>query len=219
MIHACNKRLWYVKDYLIPSMIEQGIKEDNIILWLDRENLGNLESCVRSFESVSDTNDGIWHLQDDIILGSNFKEKTEKLNTGLVCGFCCEYDQNVNNSGEVRVIDMWYSFPCIRIPNVYALEFSKWFRQNENSNFEVKYLADKKKNDDLLFRYWLERNFINDKVLCVRPNLVDHIDYLIGGSTVNRQRGETIIRSDCFDEPELIEELKLKISVDNCINV
>ena len=30
MIHTCEARLWYVEEYLIPSMLKQGIKEDDI---------------------------------------------------------------------------------------------------------------------------------------------------------------------------------------------
>jgi len=35
MIHSCNSRLWYVEQYLIPSMIKQNIPREDIILFND----------------------------------------------------------------------------------------------------------------------------------------------------------------------------------------
>ena len=32
LIHASPGRMWYVTDYLIPSMVEQGIDRDNIVV-------------------------------------------------------------------------------------------------------------------------------------------------------------------------------------------
>ena len=42
-------------------------------------------------------------------------------------------------------------------------------------------------------------------------NLIDHIDYLIGGSIVNKERQVTITSAAYFQEPELIEQLKDKL--------
>lgn len=208
MIHTCNSREWYVTKYLIPSMLDQGIKRTDIIVWYDINNDGCLESCMRSFAMTEEFDcDGVWHLQDDVIISSNFKKRTEELDTGIVCGFCCEYDKTRKNNGIVRVVDMWFSFPCIRIPNKIASDCSKWFYKNVETNFEIKYIANKKKNDDLLFRYFLERYYINENVILVNPNLVDHIDYLIGGSKVNKQR-DKIIRSYYWEENYLVENLK-----------
>ena len=49
LIHTCLQRHWYVKDYLIPSMIAQGIPDEEIQVWLDSERKGNLASCIESF--------------------------------------------------------------------------------------------------------------------------------------------------------------------------
>lgn len=218
MIHTYTKRLWYVKEYLLPSMYEQGIKEEDIIVWNDYSGKGNLISCIESFMSVPNDDDGIWHLQDDIIICRDFKKRTEELDTGIVCGFCCEYDPDVNSAGVVRIINMWWSFPCIRIPNKYAREFAEWFEARKDNDFEIIHLAKKNKNDDLLFRYWLERNYITERAICVKPNLVDHIDYLIGGTSINHHRGDKIIKSPCFEDIDLVYALKEKLEERNDIH-
>lgn len=209
MIHACNSREWYVNQYLIPSMLEQGINRSDIILHLDFDNRGCLDSCMRSFAVTESYDcDGIWHLQDDIIICSDFKKRTEELDSGLVCGFCCEYDAKQDIKGVVALIDMWYSFPCIRIPNKFAYECARWYyTELEKGNAEIEYFARKNKNDDLIFKAFLERHYIEEHAILVTPNLVDHVDYLIGGSTVNKQRGK-IVKSKYFTEPELVEKLK-----------
>ena len=38
MIHCCPKRIWYVEEYLIPSMLRQGIDRENIIVWKNNKN-------------------------------------------------------------------------------------------------------------------------------------------------------------------------------------
>ncbi len=42
MIHACPAREWYVTDFLVPSLIDQGISENEISVWVDRDGRGNL---------------------------------------------------------------------------------------------------------------------------------------------------------------------------------
>ena len=48
MIHTCNKREWYVYDFLIPSLIKQGISKDEIKVWHDYKRIGNLQSFIES---------------------------------------------------------------------------------------------------------------------------------------------------------------------------
>ena len=51
LIHACNKRFWYVKEYLIPSMMLQGIPAENIFVYRDyneqtlRQGMQDKEQC------------------------------------------------------------------------------------------------------------------------------------------------------------------------------
>lgn len=217
MIHACNNREWYVNQYLIPSMLKQGIKREDIILHLDINNKGNLESCMSSFRTIKDFDmqeDGIWHIQDDVIISSEFKKRTEELDSGLVCGFCCDYDFKKQYTGVVRVVDMWYSFPCIRIPNKLAVECAEWYYNGLTHPTEVKYFTRNNKNDDLLFKAFLERFYMKENVILVTPNLVDHVDWLIGGSIINKQR-DKIIRALYWEEPELVTELERQLKENN----
>ena len=48
MIHSCNQREWYVDNFLIPSMIAQGISEDDIYKYNDTRKDGNLLAFVKS---------------------------------------------------------------------------------------------------------------------------------------------------------------------------
>ena len=217
MIHACNNREWYVNQYLIPSMLKQGIKREDIILHLDINNKGNLESCMSSFRIAKDFDmqeDGIWHIQDDVIISSEFRKRTEELDSGLVCGFCCDYDSNKQHTGVVRIVDMWYSFPCIRIPNKLAVECAEWYYTGLTHPTEIKYFARNNKNDDLLFKAFLERFYMKENVILVTPNLVDHVDWLIGGSIINKQR-DKIIRALYWEESELVTELERQLKENN----
>ena len=36
IIHTCLDREWYVREYLIPDMVSQGIDENNIEVWMDK---------------------------------------------------------------------------------------------------------------------------------------------------------------------------------------
>jgi len=107
---------------------------------------------------------------------------------------------------------MWYSFPCIRIPNHMAIECANWYYNGLSHPTEVKYFTRYGKNDDLLFRAFLERNYMSNEVMLVNPNLVDHVDWLIGGSIINKQR-DKIIRSIYWEEEKLVEDLK------NCLTI
>jgi hypothetical protein len=61
-------------------------------------------------------------------------------------------------------------------------------------------------NDDWAFRTWLREHHKNETVLNLAPNLVDHIDYLIGGGSGKKKR-DTICRAKYFEDLDLVEEL------------
>ena len=216
MIHACKQRMWYVNDYLIPSMVKQGIgKNDDIFIYLDKNEEGNLVSCMSSFSYVKNIDtEGIWHLQDDVIISSDFKQRTEELDDGLVCGFCCDYDANKKITGTTNMINMWYSFPCIRIPNRLAIECADWYYNGLSHPTEVKFFMRNGKNDDLIFRAFLERHYPSMSVTLVKPNLVNHIDYLIGGSTINAERRKgKIVVAEYWEEQQLIDDLAKRLKI------
>ena len=211
LIHSCNNRDWYVKEHLIPSMLKQEIEDSDIITYLDVDNEGNLQSFIKSIDLLDDDGD-TWHLQDDILICSNFKERTEQTyDAELVCGFASKYDKQGKPGKQKGIDNIWYSFPCIRIPNMILKHFVIWFYSYLQHDKRFEMWLRKKKNDDLLFRYFIDSYYKNIEAINVAPNLVEHIDWLIGGSLVNKIRGDEIIRSIYWEEENLVEELKKKI--------
>ena len=216
MIHACPKRMWYVEDYLVPSMLAQGIVEDDIIVFNDTKGRGNLYACLDSFASVPDNDGGVWHIQDDILISSDFKEKTEQYDYGIVYGFSGYYDKSPDGKwlppGVVKPALMWSSFQCVRIPNKVARDFVKWFYQYMEHNYVYKSYVETGKCDDWFFKTYLKSDHKGDDVLNLAPNIAEHIDRLIGGSVINGLREEPEYRARYWEEPELYEELKRKLN-------
>lgn len=206
LIHACDKRMWYVQNFLVPSMLEQGISEKDIDIYNDTMHKGNLWACIDSFDKLPDTY-GTWHLQDDVCISSDFKAKTEQHDKGIVTGICNSYS-NKNLKGFVRFEHMWYSFPCIRIPNEVAHSFVKWFK--EVAQFKVRYeqwVREGRYDDSFFLEYLIHEE--QPQWLTVYnlvPNIVQHIDYLIGGSVIGTQRVDEA-SSVFFEDSFLIKKL------------
>lgn len=211
VIHACPDRMDYVNNYLVPSMQEQGIKEEQIDIRCDKYGRGNLDQCMQIF-SVMVGDGGAWHLQDDVLICRDFRERTEAVGEDIVvCGFVWGRDENINNVGYVNPGNMWWSFPCIYIPNHLALECSQWFYTRGRHDPKYTSWLASKRYDDLFFREFLKVYHTEEKVLNMKPCLVDHVDYLIGGSVVNKQRDEDQIRAYWFEDEDLVDELEKKI--------
>ena len=217
IIHACPGRMQYVENYLVPSMKDQGI--DDIQIKCDNNRLGCLESCMQIFMSTYGDG-GAWHMQDDVIICRDFKERTEKYKLGqsdssIICGFAYVNDENSRKTGKVDPQAMWWSFPCIYIPNHLARECAKWFYTK--ARYDPKYTkwTVSKKFDDAFFKEFIVQNYPNATVLNINPNLVDHIDYLIGGSSINKMRTEKQTRSMYFNDLDLVDELAQKIHANN----
>lgn len=208
LIHTYPKRIWYVDQFLVPSMIKQGIKEEDISIYNDSKGEGNLRACMNAFLAVQDDQGGTWHLQDDIIICKDFKKRTELNDHGLVCGFSSLlYDGDIEEKkGAVKRENMWFSFPCIRIPNKWARECSEWVTKYIIGNPVYEKYWKKGTNDDWAFRAYL-KEFHNDCVaLNIMPNLVDHIDYLIGGGSGGIRKKPC--RSQYWEDEDLVEELE-----------
>lgn len=190
MIHACPQRMWYVEEFLLPSMLEQGIKESEVYIWNDEKQIGNLKSFLASMEYVRDNcphDESIWHIQDDVLISADFKKVTESINC-MAYGFTSErFDHEKSNIvGEVSPRKSWGSFQCVCIPNAYVGEFLHWFSHPPNGNrYYLMPWTSMGKCDDLIFHIFLETIKNQDEVLNIAPNLVEHIDYLISGSTIN----------------------------------
>lgn len=213
MIHSVPKRLWYVEKYLIPSMVKQGIKKKDIYIYNDENKFGNLFAFLDSLEFISkNLSDevGLWHLQDDVIISKNFKSETESLtNTGCVVnGFVNKWYANVEKYGLVNVKDYWYSFPCIFIPNKYINDFLKWIdRVKEKAPYRKRY--NKKRYDDWFFYKFLKEEHPQDNMYNQKPNLIDHVDYLLGGTTGTRKN--IPVRAEYFEDLDIVKELERKI--------
>lgn len=211
IIHACPKRMWYVNEYLVPSMTEQGIKPDHIQVVCDTDKKGCLETTMQIFKNLPE-NGSTWHLQDDIIISSKFKKETEKRRDGIVCGICTVYDHDPV-VGVTDIDHIWYSFPCICIPNSVAIECAKWFYNTviHDNNKEHQANIKAKKFDDSFFREYVETYRRDIKITNLYPNIVDHIDYLLGGSTINYGRAQDEVISMFWFEPDLTDALYEKL--------
>lgn len=209
LIHSCQKRKWYVDEYLVPSMLKQGIERENILIYNDVHKEGCLKSFIESSQMITSLRGGTWHLQDDVIISSNFKELTEAYDSGIVCGFCSYYSEDVP-MGIRTVKDMWYSFPCIRMPNSVLRGFINWLKSPTINNKYRAYI-EANKFVDSLFREYILQNHACKTVQNLYPNIVDNVDYLLGGSTINYQRDKEPV-SLYFLDTSLVEDLKMELS-------
>jgi len=154
-----------------------------------------------------------WHLQDDILLCRDFVRRAEELEAipGILCGFVSELGgPDCNLRGRVYIPDMWYSFPCIRIPDALARGCAKWFlsgawkQEADPAAFAMEAAG---RGDDWFFREYMELRHGGETVLNLVPCLVEHVDWLLGGSVVSRWRGHPT-RAVYWEDEERVEELK-----------
>lgn len=212
MIHACLDRLWYVNEHLIPSMTEQGINREDIDIYLDEKKEGCLFACMKAFYSVSKEEVGTWHLQDDVLISSDFKKKTEEYSKDyIVCGYCFTLDYSKVYTGFVEPKHMWFSFPCIYIPNKVARQCAKWFFNKVIKDRAYSVYVNSKRHDDTLFHWFVEDYYSDMKALNLVPNIVDHVDYLIGGSIVNAIRPDKETHAAYFEDNYLVDDLSKKL--------
>lgn len=217
MIHSAPSRQWYVDGYLIPSMLEQGISRDDIVVWCDTEKKGNLQSFMESAKWCGENpTDGTWHLQDDIIISRKFAKTTKEYNYGIIAGFCVdEWGPDWTKTGNQPIKQLWYSFPCIRIPDKTAGECAHWFFTDVRFRRDYKYTSriQSKKHDDDFFLFFLEEKYPKHKeIINLKPNIVDHIDYLIGGTLINSARKKSMYRSCYWEDNDLVDTLAKKLN-------
>ena len=212
VIHTMPKRLWYVNEYLIPSMLEQGINRNNITVFNDDKKLGNLQACLECFSQLPEEG-STWHLQDDVIISHDFTQVTEipfNENT-IACGFCSRLYDKENPPGIVSPLEMWFSFQCILIPNRMARECVSWVRKCIIGNPVYTKYWDKGLNDDWCFRSYIRTEYPNCSIINITPNIVDHIDWLIGGSVASDFIRTQEFRSRYWNDIYLIDELERKL--------
>jgi hypothetical protein len=211
LIHAVPTRLHYVEGYLIPLMLQQGIPLSHIDVYVDSYHEGNLKSTLKSFSQLPE--EGITcHLQDDVIVARDIDEKLEEQYLSpspptIQCGFKSIYDDHNIQCAYTEPKDMWYSFQCIVIPNKLAHEFVDWVQQKENDN-DGKFFLQIANNmfDDYLFKCFMIDKHPGADVYLHNANLVDHIDYIIGGSTLSKR--DCAMRAFNFKDQDLVEKLE-----------
>lgn len=212
LIHYCTERLWYVRDYLIPSLKEQGITSNEISVTGDYNRAGNLEATMHSFIELPNTG-STWHIQDDIVISKSFRCITQSVEKDMpdciACGFSSEYDGS-SAIGKTDVRGMWYSFPCILIPNKVAKECGEYYFENKYEDKYVRLWAKNKKGDDSVFRHFLRGFYPKTSVYNIVPNIVEHVDDLLGGSLANPQR-TAVVKSKYWIEESIVEDLKNKL--------
>ena len=205
MIHACPKRMWYVDGFLVPELERQGA--DEIEIFNDTEGLGNLRACMKAFASCAGDG-GTWHIQDDVLLCRDFVERCREHDDGVVYGFCNEaFTDDPLQTGRVSVEDAWHSFQCIRIPDAYARECAAWLDGPGKTSALYPIWIKSGKMDDDVFRTFLIDQHGRETVENLKPNLVEHVDWIIGGSVLHPWRGY-IARAYWWDDEELVKELK-----------
>lgn len=210
LIHSVPERMWYVEKFLIPML-----KGADIIVYTDAERKGNLAAFVESLSEYCTGDGGTWHLQDDVLPSPDFMSRAAALEGDeVVCGFVNEQGgPNCNLKGRVYAADIWYSFPCIYIPNRIADEFVDWIVSGAwetEARVEAHSLYVAGRGDDWFFLEFMTVRHGADMVNNVTPCLVEHIDWLIGGSMVNVWRG-FIARAAYGDFDDQVEDLKQRI--------
>lgn len=212
LVHACPKRMWYVERLLLPSLFEQGAEVE---VWNDILIKGNLKSCVESFAARTG-NGATWHIQDDVLICRDFVKRCEEIKTGVAYGFCNErFTDEPGYVGEVNPFNSWHSFQCVKIPDDYAREFAEWISSGawkEAKNHELSILFDGNCGDDTFFHEFMLVRHPSDIVTNVVSNLVEHVDFLVGGSIINKARCFWP-RAHYWDDEELVNELIAKVKV------
>ena len=206
MIHAVPRRMWYVNEFLAPSLRAQGMEPE---IFCDTGGLGNLGACLACFSQLAGDGE-TWHLQDDVLIARDFAERASKVPAGVANGFChIRSNDDPRCTGEVYTPDLWNGFPCVKIPDAYAREFTEWIKTADHDSWQD-LMIRQNRADDFLFHRFMEDRHGTEKCYNVGPNLVEHVDWLIGGPIVGTWRGY-ITRSDLWDDEELVQDLKRRI--------
>lgn len=206
LIHACPGRMWYVDGFLAPELRRQGAEQ--VEIWNDTGKKGNLRACMEAFAARTGSG-GTWHLQDDILLCRDFVQRAREHDYGVVYGFCCEaFTDDPAACGEVSAEKAWHSFQCVRIPNDWARGCADWFFEGAARDHpEYPRWVESGNMDDSAFRAYLLSEHRGDIVENLAPNLVEHVDWIIGGSVLHPWRG-FLARSAHWEDEALVQELK-----------
>ena len=202
LIHAAPERMHYVEGFLVPKLLRQGF--DDVKVWEDKDHKGNLKAYLESYKQLPFDGD-TWHLEDDVLPDSRFYVWAKGLKNyqGIINGYGTRGLFSERMFGEVRMLQhMFYSFPCIRIPNDLIHLFLEWF-ETCNRN-DVKRKVEQNRGIDFILRAYLEEN--PAPCLNHNPCMVEHIDDYLTGSLVSiRAETPKAIR---FEDTNSLEEMK-----------
>lgn len=209
LIHACSDRMPYVDSFLIPYLTANGWEKSDISVWEDSKKRGCLRSYIDSYEALP-ANGDTWHLQDDVLPAKDFYKRAKDLENvpGIMCGFGnVHFEQYGRKFGQAsNLADMFYSFPCIRIPNAMIKEWLKWFDEHKNTQ-ELAGFVEGNKYVDYFFMLFIGDNPRHTLILNLKPCLVEHVDEYVGGSKVNKGREKPAKALEFVDDGGL-EQLK-----------
>lgn len=212
LIRACPRRMWYVERLLMPSLLEQGAEVE---VWNDILIKGNLKSCVESF-AARKGNGATWHIQDDVLICRDFVKRCEEITDGVAYGFAnVKFTDDVSQVGRVNVFNSWHSFQCVRIPDEYARDYAEWISSGawkKVNNHELSILFDGNCGDDTFFHEFMLARHPSDIVTNMAPNVVEHVDFLVGGSILNKARCFWP-RAHYWEDESLVDELRAKVKV------
>lgn len=208
IIHTCDRRLWYVCEFLVPALRAQGIEPE---IHNDNEHRGNLWAYIDSFRSLSAGTQGTWHLEDDVFPCRDFARIAKLYDDGIVHGFFHRFGKEQFEPGWVPVEKAGYSFPCFRMPDRLAVEFAEWFVSDAQCREENRRWVVEGRHIDSFMLNFLRERHPGERVFNLKPSIVEHIDDLIGGSVINQNRGEKC-RAEYFGDNESIEELRVKLA-------
>lgn len=204
LIHAVPRRMWYVEGFLLPELARQGA--ERVEVWCDTEGRGNLRSCMASF--AARTGDGgTWHIQDDVLLSRDFAERCRAHDSGVVYGFCCEqFLDDPQKTGGVPAEDAWHSFQCVRIPDAWARDCAAWLEGAGREQEDHPLWISSGKMDDSVFRAYLLAEHGEETVENLAPCLVEHVDWIVGGSVLHPWRGY-LARAYWWEDEERVRDL------------
>lgn len=211
LIHAVPARMWYVRDFLVPQLRAQGAAADEVEIFPDDRRLGNLRACMEAF-AAREGDGGTWHIQDDVLPCRDFVRRCRQLDDrDVVMGFCSEaFGDDPDLTGTVYVPDMWHSFQCVRIPDPWARECAAWVLSRAWAllpNPDLPALWKQGRGDDSFFREYMMAMRGTGTAYNAAPCLVDHVDFLLGGSVLSRWRG-FCARAALWDDEELVDDLR-----------
>lgn len=209
MIHTAPSRMHYVSEFLEPRLRDQGFQK--ITIWNDAKGIGCRESYIESWSTLSDTGH-TWHLQDDVLPDHRFYEWATSEwaeYPGIICGFGNRELYNMNRFGHAHNSeDMFYSFPCLRIPNAVCKDFLEWYKDASKTDVNILEKLPSGKYIDYFFKLYIGDNEKEIAIYNFFPNIVEHVDEYISGSLVNKQRTKPA-KALQFEDVKALADLKV----------